>query len=159
LVCSLSSTRCVSSPQKIRTHMSTHLVVVRVQSVICPWNLSVTSIADDNLVGPKDERVDMRGRTCKVTLCALTGLAGLSASSCKHPGSRSPSPSNLASSSGSPSLYSSLRRPFFRLAEVKEKDAAAATVTARKGIGEPEPEPDTCGVVLVVLEEDSRGRG
>src|SRR5712672_3074118 len=102
----------------------------------------------------------MDGRTCNVTFCALTVLTGLSASSCKNPGSRSPSPSNVASSSGSPSPYSSLRRPFFRLAEVKEEDAAAVTVTARKGIGEPEREPDTSGVVLVVLmEEDSRGCG
>jgi hypothetical protein len=58
----------------------------------------------------------------------------------------------VASSSGSPSPYSFLRRPFFLLAEVKDEDddAAAAAVVVMRGMDDPPAcEPDEILVEVV----------
>lgn len=86
-----------------------------------------------------------RVRTCGAASCTLPAPIGLSSStsSWKKPGSRSLSPSRVASSSGSSSPYSSLHRPFFLLEEDMEAaEAAAAWTGICMGIGEPVREPD-----------------
>jgi hypothetical protein len=85
-----------------------------------------------------------RVRTCGAASCTLSAPIGLSSStsSCKNPGSRSLSPSSVASSSGSSSPYSSLHRPFFLLEDIEAAEAAAAWTGICMGIREPEREPD-----------------
>lgn len=107
-----------------------------------------------------------RIRTCSYTLSTLTSLLPSSSpsspSSCKNPGSRSPSPSSVASSSGSPSPYSFLRRPLFRLAEEEkadeDEDAAAAVEVlrrgARRGMGGPGCELDVRLAAAEVVDGD-----
>ena len=121
-------------------------------------DLSFDPLRDVDRLMRKSAKVNKRGqgianctRTCEAAAsCTLSTPVDLppssSSSSCKKPGSRSLSPSSVASSSGSPSPYSFLRRPNFLLEEVKDEDddAAAAAVAVLRGTRRGMCEPPGC---------------